>query len=119
MEFDLAPSAHVTNGDGSGTPRQDDALRAAILVTLRMDVRLHGTGTFISQAELRQSMRLICADAHRRKLRAEQLLIIMKDVWLSMPDTANVLGDRSHHELFEHVVTAALDEYYQGSARSD
>ncbi|MCW2573669.1 MAG: hypothetical protein JWO88_3727 [Frankiales bacterium] len=113
------PSAHVTNGDGNGAPPHESALRAAILVTLRSAVRLMGSGTFITQAELRHSLRPICADAHRRNLRAEQLLLLMKAVWSSMPDTSAAPGAHSRRELFEHVITAVLDEFYQESSRSD
>jgi hypothetical protein len=119
MQFDLVPAAHVTNREGNGISTNDAALRAAILITLRTSVTRVKNETPITHSELRESMRPICADAHRRKLRAEQLLILVKVVWWSMPDALAAAGSRSRRELLVRVVTAMLDEFYEGSGCSD
>jgi hypothetical protein len=66
--------------------------------------------------ELRTALRQICADARHAGLRAEQLLVLIKDVWSGIP--AGISRVRSVHgdERLNYVISTCVDEYYGNQA---
>ncbi|MDQ2931220.1 MAG: hypothetical protein M3Y05_10450 [Gemmatimonadota bacterium] len=58
--------------------------------------------------ELRRSLRTACATARLQRVRAEQLLMDVKQIWMSIP---SMLATRTTERLGE-IVTACIDEYY-------
>jgi hypothetical protein len=65
-----------------------------------------------ARAEIRLSLRQLCADARESGLRAEQLLVLLKDVWSELP--ATIVRTPSIHgdERLNYVITTCVDEYY-------
>jgi hypothetical protein len=66
--------------------------------------------------ELRTQLRQICEDARHSGLRAEQLLVLIKDVWSGIP--AGISRVRSMHgdERLNYVISTCVDEYYGNQA---
>lgn len=64
------------------------------------------------QLHLRASLRQVCDDARRSGLRAEQLLVLIKDVWSAVP--AGIARVPSVHgdERLNYVISTCVDEYY-------
>lgn len=58
--------------------------------------------------ELRRSLRTACAKARLQRIRAEQLLVDVKQIWMAIP---SMLATRTTERLSE-IVTACIDEYY-------
>jgi hypothetical protein len=58
--------------------------------------------------DLHKSLCIACAKARLQRVRAEQLLIDLKQIWMSLP---SMLSTRTGERLNE-VVTACIDEYY-------
>ena len=78
------------------------------LETAFRDVRAQSADAAPEQRrELRASLREICAEARRAGLRAEQLLVLIKDVWSAMPAgisrVQSVHGDERLNEVILHV----------------
>jgi hypothetical protein len=66
--------------------------------------------------ELRAALRQVCTDARHSGLRAEQLLVLIKDVWSGIP--AGISRVRSMHgdERLNYVISTCVDEYYGNQA---
>ena len=61
---------------------------------------------------LRTSLRQVCTDARRSGLRAEQLLVLIKDVWSGLPAGIARLPSVHGDERLNYVITTCVDEYY-------
>lgn len=61
---------------------------------------------------LRPALSQVCSDARHAGLRAEQLLVMIKEVWSGLPAglsrTQSVHGD----ERLNYVISVCVDEYY-------
>jgi hypothetical protein len=67
-----------------------------------------------ADAALRHALRLVCAEAHRRALRPEQLIVALKQAWATVPEAQQLpLGSR--RVALDHVVTLSIEEFYAGS----
>ena len=72
------------------------------------------------EAKLRVALREVCERARRDGVRAEHLLIVLKESWRELPERATL--PRFHaDEALGRVVSACINEYYQDPAiwRSD
>ena len=69
--------------------------------------------------ELRAALRQVCTDARHSGLRAEQLLVLIKDVWSGIP--AGISRVRSMHgdERLNYVISTCVDEYYGNQSDED
>lgn len=59
-------------------------------------------------ADLRKALRVACAKARLQRVRAEQLLVDLKQLWMTLPTT---LSMRTEARL-NRIVSACIDEYY-------
>jgi hypothetical protein len=58
---------------------------------------------------------LLCAtaaEARNRGIRAEQLLIMMKDIWYALPDVAARTSSDVDNALLEDLISRCIREYY-------
>jgi hypothetical protein len=60
--------------------------------------------------DLRKALRVSCAKARLQRVRAEQLLVDLKTVWMTLP---TMLSTRTEDRL-NRIVSACIDEYYAG-----
>ena len=63
--------------------------------------------------DLRKSLRVACAKARLQRVRAEHLVIDLKQIWVTMP---TMLTTRTDAKLSE-IVSACIDEYYEKDNR--
>jgi hypothetical protein len=84
-----------------------DELRVAIERSL-CEGELHGLPNGEIDDDLHKSLCIACAKARLQRVRAEQLLIDVKQIWMSLP---SMLSTRTGERLNE-IVTACIDEYY-------
>jgi len=61
-------------------------------------------------AALQPALRAVAAEAREKKVQAEQLLVLLKDVWFGLPNTQSTDGDGQVH--LQRVVTLCIREYY-------
>ena len=62
--------------------------------------------------DLRIALRQICSDARRSGLRAEQLLVLIKEVWSGMPPGFSSVPSVHGDERLNYVISTCVDEYY-------
>jgi hypothetical protein len=87
-------------------------LRAKLETAFR-DVRAQSADAAPDQRrELRSSLREICAEARRAGLRAEQLLVLIKDVWSAMPAGISRVQSVHGDDRLNYVISTCVDEYY-------
>jgi hypothetical protein len=91
---------------------QRAAIRELLELPLRSAVwRLANEGTF-DRSALRDDLRAVCEDARQRGLRAEQLLIAVKEIWANEPIARDIARNAGGTPFLTQVVTMALDAYY-------
>jgi len=83
------------------------ALRCAI------DAELDGR----AGADVGRALREACDRARQNGLRAEELLIVLKETWRQLPETRPLRLDAA--EVLARIVTACIAEYYRFGARGD
>jgi hypothetical protein len=60
--------------------------------------------------DLRKALRVACAKARLQRVRAEQLIVDLKQLWMTLP---TMLSTRTEARL-NRIVSACIDEYYAG-----
>lgn len=66
---------------------------------------------------LQLALQRIATEARQKQMHAEQLLVVLKDVWYSLPQIAQAPQGESQNRLLQRVVTLCIREYY--SAQTD
>ena len=95
--------------DSSLTPpsRLDEATVAAVREALRGYLANGG-----EPGALQGALKQMSVEARERDLRAEQLLVVLKDVWGSLPEVRAMTDAGTHVRLLQRVVTMCIKEYY-------
>jgi hypothetical protein len=65
-------------------------------------------------ASLQVALREVAADARTKEMRAEHLLLALKDVWYGLPQVSRTPEGEEQHRLLQRVVTLCIREYYGG-----
>jgi hypothetical protein len=61
---------------------------------------------------LRPSLLHVAGEARARAMLPEQLLVVLKDVWSSLPEVRSMTNTREQISLLQRVVTMCIKEYY-------
>jgi hypothetical protein len=69
--------------------------------------------------ELRAALRQVCTDARHSGLRAEQLLVLIKDVWSGIPAGISRVKSMHGDERLNYVISTCVDEYYGNQSDDD
>jgi predicted NACHT family NTPase len=95
--------------DSSATPpsRLDDDTVAAVRAALRAYL-VHRTDS----VALREALLRVSAEARQRAILPEQLLVVLKDVWSSLPEVRGMTDAGEQVRLLQRVVTMCIKEYY-------
>lgn len=110
-----APDAvdHPTIGATPRLASEDlEELRAAIERSLCEEEERRSADGRIDE-DLRKSLRVACAKARLQRVRAEHLVIDLKQIWMTTP---TMLSSRTDAKLSE-IVFACIDEYYEKDNR--
>ena len=67
-----------------------------------------------SSGELQRAIRLMVGEARRRDLRAEQLLIVFKRAWHSLPEVDQLPYGPERGDLLSRIITMCIEEFYAG-----
>lgn len=98
------------------------ALRELVTVGLRdaldEDSREPSLADVLDRVQLRRALNQVCVAAHQQGLRAEQLIILLKQVWSTPPDTGPSWLTRHRNEMLSHIVGLCIDDFY-GSVASE
>jgi hypothetical protein len=97
MAFERTPSPPTLD------PRTIEAIRAAL-------------ANSVAQGNHSEELRpLLCAaaeEARARDIQAERLLVILKDIWYSLPDVARSASAAAENALLQDLISRCIQEYY-------
>lgn len=62
--------------------------------------------------ELQGVLARAAAEAREKQIHAEQLLVIMKDLWYSLPDLRSVEDSDRQTELLQELISRCISQYY-------
>jgi hypothetical protein len=88
--------------------RLDDETVAALRSALARFVKDGDDST-----ELRDALRRAAEEAREKGLRAEQLLVALKEIWYALPELARPARHDEHQRLLQRVITHCIDQYYR------
>lgn len=97
MAFDRTPGSHSLD---IATVRE---LREAL--TRSLESGSHGD-------ELKAVLARCAAEAREKGLLAEQLLLVLKDVWYSLPQVSKQTGNEVQTRLLQQLIARCIQEYY-------
>src|SRR5215212_3235477 len=88
-------------------------LEGALLEQLRPPMGMYVHPSSAENAAVQRAVRTICGEAHRLELRAEELIIGIKQAWTQLaPVRARHLGDRDGDVLRE-VVSSSIEVFFE------
>jgi hypothetical protein len=90
-------------GPNTLTEETIDAVRAALVKYV---------GAPAHSDDLGVALRDMAAEAHDRSMLPEQLLIVLKDIWHSLPSVRSMSDSGDQVRLLQRVVTMCIKEYY-------
>jgi hypothetical protein len=95
----------------SSAPRPD--LSASTIAALKQSL-----GKVLSNPSdtsgLDDALRVLTAEAREKNVHAEQLLVVLKDVWFGLPAIRATPSGESQSALLQRVITQCIREYYAG-----
>src|SRR5437764_385157 len=97
MAFDRTPSRPTL------VPETIEALRAAL-------TRSVAEGNHV--ADRREMLCKAAEDARSKGIQAEQLLLILKDIWYSLPDVVGASSSDVENALLQELISRCIQEYY-------
>jgi hypothetical protein len=62
--------------------------------------------------QLRQALQHMATEARAKDIQAEQLLVVLKDIWYRLPSVRTVREPVDQIQLLQRVVTMCIREYY-------
>ena len=65
-----------------------------------------------ASSSLPSALVLLADEARDKHILPEQLLIVLKDLWRSLPEVSAMANSGEHARLMERVVTMCIKEYY-------
>jgi hypothetical protein len=74
---------------------------------------MHDSSKATIDVELHKALRVACAKARLQRVRAEHLLIDLKQVWMTIP---SMLSTRTEERL-NRIISICIDEYYAADDR--
>lgn len=108
--------SHVTDGASISTTHR---LRTSLEVVFRDTHLQNADAPASARRELRAALRRVCVDARRSGIRAEQLLVLIKDVWSGIPAGISRVTALHGDERLNYVITTCVDEYYAAEPKDE
>ena len=90
-------------GPGSLSPETIEAVRAALVAYV--DAPSCGE-------RLGQALHVMAAEAREHAMLPEQLLVVLKDIWYTLPIVRSIREPSEQVRLLQRVVTMCIREYY-------
>jgi hypothetical protein len=86
-------------------------LSAASVALLESAVQKY-LATPADESGLQPALRSIASEARERQMRAEELLLALKDVWYALPQVVAEKNSERQNKMLQRVVTLCIREYY-------
>lgn len=96
--------------DSGATPPRELAEETVVLVREALDAMVRAPSS--DNANLRSALHGLASEAREKGLPPEQLLIVLKETWYSLPAIYAVQEPGEQTRLLQRVVTMCIKEYY-------
>jgi hypothetical protein len=105
--------------DSAGRPLAPPAFTSErALIALRSALQARIATPSRNDADFRRALRLMTEDAHRRGVRAEQMIVALKEAWRSLPEVQALPAGGPRDTALSGAITMLIEEFYAGpSAR--
>ena len=97
--------------DPTPRPEPSGAVSGETLETVREAIRRH-LSPQAADSHLRTALRRLSAEARAKGLQAEQVVILLKQMWGELPEVSQPLAPDERRHLLERLVTLCIQEYY-------
>lgn len=97
------------NGGGRGA----GGLSETTVASLRGVLAKHVEHPEIADPELTGVLRQVVTEARNRQIRAEQLVVVLKNVWDSLPDARHAIDREAQAQVRQRLITLCIKAYYQ------
>ena len=104
-----------TIGASENEPSRRPLERAPVLTTTALRAALQAqlrSKRHADDPELRRLACIIAAEARRRSMRAEQIVVQLKQTWLTLHEAAEP-PSRGHLVLIERLISLCVEEFYR------
>lgn len=88
-------------------PALDEETMSEVRSALRQLVHDGGDSEALTSA-----LRRMSDEAKEREMRPEQLLVILKGIWSSLPEVRYAARGESHGVLLQKVISLSIEQYY-------
>ena len=105
------PSSSAMSAPALPHPVTSAPISPAALGAVRCLLQAHFRNPLADPA-LRKSLRLLCDDARRRGMRAEQIIVLLKQAWLSLPEIHLLYQGGPYADQLARIVSLCIEEYY-------
>lgn len=89
-------------------------LSGATVARLRAVLASHMEHPGVADPELSRVLRQIVTEARNRQIRAEQLVVILKNVWDGLPDATYAIDREAQASVRQRLITLCIKAYYGG-----
>jgi hypothetical protein len=93
-------------------PSPGPAALDAETIKAARDALVHYVDVPSTPAALRDALHRMAAEAHEKSMLPEQLLVVLKDIWYSLPRVQAITDVTEQVHLLQRVVTMCIKEYY-------
>jgi len=93
--------------DRTPTPRLEADTLEALRTVMQRAMRRGDHGQ-----DLQQVLSRAAAEARDKDIHAEQLLVMMKDLWYSLPDVRQAEDTDRQTELLQELISRCISQYY-------
>lgn len=93
----------------SSAPRRQLSAQAIARLEAALEKYLQ-TGSEVS--DLQSAIRALSSEARQHSIHAEQILVLLKDLWFSLPQIRSASPGDQQPEMLQRAVTLCIREYY-------
>lgn len=68
----------------------------------------------VADPELSRVLRQVVTEARNRQIKAEQLIVMLKNVWDSLPDARHAIDREAQAQVRQRLITLCIKAYYGG-----
>lgn len=98
---------------GPGGP-SSGGLSASTVTRLRNVLSRHIEHPDVADPDLASVLRQIVTEARNRHIRAEQLVVILNNVWNTLPDARHAIDREAQSLVRQRLITLCIKAYYGG-----
>ena len=97
--------------DSTPRPEPGGLVSPETVAALREAIRLHLAGSSPNN-QLGEAFHRLSGEAHAKGIRAEKLVILLKQVWGELPEVLRALKPHERQQVLARFVTLCINEYY-------